>query len=416
MKVLWELWKTCISLLRACWDYFILLMPYTKQGQEDSFAFLVHPRFIEDIYRPFPFFRYFPNPFIMRFVEWLPPITLARINGIYSVQTGKPMKGFLLSIALTPDHMKNRRTLPLVLKRVRQMARLAQKRGVYYIGLGAHLPSVTHYGKAFRNDISPTNEPPYFTTGHLNTAFTIVDYLNKFLDRRHRHAKHVIVAIVGAAGSTGSLCAKIIADQAINQEKNISLVLVDLPEKLKLIKNQAIEISKTSSPQINVFTTSELQHLIIADYIITVTNAPRAVIRPEYVRSKTVILDDSQPRATSVELLKKGVWVIDVLSHVPGLRCDFDFGFENQNPEITFTCLAETIMIAACGYRGDFSIGHADDSRLPELRRFIAQTRVKKAPLHSFGRELMKDEIRLIMDELQQTPTLAPLIHEEKIQ
>lgn len=392
MSIRQEFCKTLRSLVSCLWDWVVLTFPHTKSG--NGFAFLVHPRDITDIYRPFPFFRYLPNPFVLWMVRFFPPMTLSRITGVRSVVTGELIDGFLLTVVLTPLHLfrEPRRSV----RKVRQMAMLAKKKGVRLIGLGALLPSITHYGLAFRTDIGGEKTPPYVTTGHAFTAYTIFLYLKEFLEWKNSNTNDVCIAIVGAAGSTGSLCAKLIAAKFSSERPRISFILVDLPKKQKIL-DELCERLRTINPEVNVSYTDTLNSLQKADYVVTVTNAPRAIIRPEHIRPGTIIIDDSQPRNTTPELNVTGALVVDVLACVPDLDCHFDFGFENRDPEITFTCLAETAMLAACEHDSDFSIGVIDIPLIIELEAIVARTNIKKAPLHSFTRLMKKEEIDEIL-------------------
>lgn len=393
-RIFFSFFKTLESVITGVLDFLTLIGPSARDG--NGFAFLVHPRDISDVYRHLPFFRYLPEWVVLWIVKHLPPLTISKVSGVTSVITGEPIKGFILTIGLTPMQMKKnpRHTI----KKIRQMALLAKKRGARIIGLGALLPSLTHYGLSFRQDLGKEKEPPFITTGHALTAYTIVQYLQKLVRERNGRCGKIAVAIVGAAGSTGSFCSKLIAKRYAGLEfsSGLELLLVDLPEKQKALEG-LIEVLGRIAPQLAVSKSEVLGDIRNAEYVITVTNAPRSIIKSHHVRSGMVIIDDSQPRNTSPELLEEGVWVIDVLARVPGLDCPFDFGFSRAEPGVTFTCLAETAMLAACEYCDDFSIGFIDISLMDQLENMIARTCVEMAPLHSFGKPLGKEEIEKLM-------------------
>ena len=393
MVIIKDFIKTTGSLFSALWDLFVLKFPHVKK--DNSFAFLVHPRDITDIYRPFPFFKYLPDALVFHLVKFLPPITLSSITGLVSVKTGEPIKGYLLSIVLTPQHMENK--LQFVLKRTRQMALLAKKKGVRIIGLGALLPSITRHGHTFRYEVGGAKEPPYITTGHAYTAYTIIEYLKELISKRNSDWDNVTVAIVGAAGSTGSLCAKIIA----SSDLKISLILLDLEIKKKsLQKNHDILTQTQNNDHIKFSISTDLMDLRNVDYVITVTNASSAIIEPKHIRSGTVIIDDSQPRNTTPELIRHGVWIIDVLAKVPGLNCNFDFGFLNKDSSLVFTCLAETAILASVEREGDFSIGYVNIELIDELEHLVKRTFIEKASFHSFTKALTVEEVEKLLTPL----------------
>jgi len=104
-----------------------------------------------------------------------------------------------------------------------------------------------------------------------------------------------------------------------------------------------------------------------------------------------VVIDDAQPENVSRKVIdeRPDVTVLKCLAHVPGLRFPFDMGFfpqalRGQTQEYTYTCLAETILLAASGHREHFTIG---DPTVPQLNRLEALARrwgVGIAPFHSF--------------------------------
>lgn len=390
--------KTLWSLANAALDWLFVTGPQWFRGKtaEGTFAFLVHPRDITDIYRPYPFFKYLPSKLVLAFARLLPPIRLSKIEGVRRTSDGAPLNGYLLSIVLGPEHMNSRRGLALAQKRIMQEIILAEKLGIERVGLGALTPSLTRQGR----DLVPEGSGPYLTpsvtTGHTLTAWTIVRYLECLIQNRDRHVPSVTVAIVGAAGSTGSLTAKILARRKMTGRPLLQLLLIDLKTKKEMLVKLADELARIA-PGMAVRTSTDLHDLKNADYAVTVTNAPGAIVRPQHVREGLVIVDDSQPRNTGPELVKCGVTVIDVLSKVPGLRCNFDFGFVTKDPEITFTCLAETVLLASREYQGHFSLGYVELALVDELERLLESGVVKDAPFHSFTRELSADEVKTLL-------------------
>ena len=237
------------------------------------------------------------------------------------------------------------------------------------------------------------SNPPYITTGHTFTAHAIASYLDELVNRGN-DSSDITVAIVGAAGAMGALSAKVIARRMA--DKPVSLILIDLENKKaalgKLIGE--IETSRVHDGRITLSRSHDFYSLKDADYVITATNATGAIIKPEHVRPGTVIIDDSQPRNTSPELHDASAFVIDVLALVPGLKLDFRFGFENDDPEITFTCLAEVALLAMCEIDRDFSLGRVDAERVDELDRWmIPRTNVRRAPFRSFTRRMTPEEV-----------------------
>ena len=60
--------KTIILIFHALRDLVVRYLPNLKK-KEYAFAFLVHPRNIEDTFRKYPFFRHLPENFLLWFLR-----------------------------------------------------------------------------------------------------------------------------------------------------------------------------------------------------------------------------------------------------------------------------------------------------------------------------------------------------------
>lgn len=347
--------KTIWNLVYAMYDGLILILPQHRKLTQ--FAFLVHPRDITDIYRPYPAFKYLPDKFVLWFVRFLPPITLSKITGVKSVNTGEEIRGYLLSIVLSPEHMK--KDLSLVKKRIKQLSLLAQKKGCSLIGLGALLPFLTRYGEDLKGCTKC-----HITTGHAYTAAAIVKDVRILTETLDLDIPKIKIAIVGAAGSVGSLCAK----SFVNINPNLDLLLIDIDQKRGLLNKLAILLKeRQTTTKIEIGT--DLNLLRKADIVVVVSNAHSSIIHSDVLKKGAIIIDDSQPRNTSPNLTSNGdgFLVIDVLASYPNLDCHFDFGLLKDRPDLSFTCLVETAILASFDYGKDFCIGIVDVDKITEI-------------------------------------------------
>lgn len=401
-----ELAVTVRSLFSALYDWTLLRTPLfrlIRRGQ--TFAFLVHPRTedfvstdvygLNDIYRPFPALRHLPRLLGRdrgeRAIRWfamrITPITLSRIR----VRLGdRSFKGYLLSTVRTPRMLYcgggETRT------HLADLFALASRKGVRRVGLGALLPSLTGYGQ--RLTIAELKSRPAVSTGHAYTGYSIAEYLRHIVSKRHPGAGSVRVAIVGAGGSTGKAVLRVLK-RTWSESVALELMLVDVAQKQVQLKALAQE-AQVSGRFARVRTTVELAALQEASYVIVVTNASGAIIKPEHLAPGTVIIDDSQPRNTSPELVQHGCHVIDVLARVPGLDCNFDFGFRTADRSVTFTCLAETILATLTGDTEDLAVGEVTDAVVERTVRIVQRGRdlglIGELPFFSFARELTSSE------------------------
>ena len=172
-------------------------------------------------------------------------------------------------------------------------------------------------------------------------------------------------------------------------------LLIDLPHRQdKLEKEVAVPLRKNGH---EVVTDCRLERLREAHIVITVTTAPGTIIKPEHLAEKAVVVDDSQPRNTSPDLLKQrpDVTVVDVLAEVPGLDCHFDFDLVKERPDINFTCLAEVAVLAAHQVTGHWSVGYVGMDKVDGIAAMSSVVGkedaggqfhcVMPAPLCSFG-------------------------------
>jgi predicted amino acid dehydrogenase len=376
-----DLIKTVFKLLEAVNDYLTLVFGKVKKG--DTFSFLVHPRDITDIYRPYPFLRFLPSSWVLRFVKVLPPITLSRITGLKALKENKRIDGWLLSIVLTPDQMKE--DPKFAVKKVIQLAKLARKKGSQIAGLGALIPYLTKHGVILINEVDGMG----ITTGHAYTAWVILQYVLRTVQLFDLPADAQI-AVVGAAGSMGSICTQLFA-----RNKFENLLLIDISRNegvLAKTKNSINEISLKTHVSIS----TKLEALKSADVIVSVTNAPRAIIQPEHLKEGAIVIDDAQPQNVSDDVIsnRDDVLVIKVLAHTPGINPHFDFGLPCQDD--VFTCLAETMALTAIGWDKHFTIGRVAENQVFKIAEIAEKVGFSAAGFTTYNRLIDERDIERI--------------------
>ena len=123
--------------------------------------------------------------------------------------------------------------------------------------------------------------------------------------------------------------------------------------------------------------------------MVCVTNALGNILNAEDFGPDAVILDDAQPENVSASILaeRPDLTVIKCLASIPGLRCPFDLGLfaqGNEQSTVSFTCLAEAVLLAASGHQGSFVIGDPTDEQLDFLRVQALNYSIGTAPFLSF--------------------------------
>ncbi|MBI2097492.1 MAG: hypothetical protein HYT46_00950 [Candidatus Vogelbacteria bacterium] len=364
-------------------------------------AFLVHPPNEYHIFTPLPFLRYLPREWVREIVKRLPPYRLGRL--MVRRPHGMTVPGRLLTITIAPEHLeggKGRISRPEAIRHVRREVRLAQRWGATIVGLGAYLPPFTRQGVTLLEEAK--NLGVSLTTGHACTAYMIREYLYQLAERLDINLKREVVAIVGAAGSTGSIVARLLAHEGRVRR----LLLIDLPQKEGVLESLAKEC--------NGKTSTDLSALPTASVIITVTTAPGSIITPEHLGSSVVIIDDSKPRNTSLEVLRPAIecgqlLVVDVLAEVPGLEVTYHYDLDFARPEITYTCLAEVCTLYLTGWRGNYSLGDISVPQVLKVGEMTQGAGIRPAPLISFTRPMDEEEIeRFLAHRREVLPQIRP--------
>lgn len=417
-----ELARTIASLFGACDDWAVFTFNWWARlrRRDVRFAFLVHPRTDDlltqdvyggnDIYRWYPAFRWLPNLLPeavgQRLIYWylrlIPPVTLTRI----AVRTERfHMQGLLMTTARTPQMLMQPKGGGK--KHLQDLYRHAARRGARHVGLGALLPSMTNYGYQLKK-VDLGNVPrPTLSTGHAYTACVIGDFLSEIVAKRE-YMLSARVAIIGAAGSTGVATLRYL-ERFWQSGTRLDLLLVDTLKKKE--KLAALAKEATACPRFErVETATDMGMLHDRDYVIVVTNAKSTIVEPAHLRPGTVVIDDSQPRNTTPELLAAGCYVVDVLARIEGLDCGFDFGFGKEDPRVTFTCLAETILAGAYFRKRDWAIGEVTDDLIDQVAGLAAWGKtaglIGELPYYSYGKPMSAEMRR---DLLSPRPAPEPV-------
>jgi predicted amino acid dehydrogenase len=196
------------------------------------------------------------------------------------------------------------------------------------------------------------------------------------------------VAVVGATGSIGRVCAELIAGEAARtlliarDEKKLEA----LQEKLKVQARSELCISTT------------MDVLKDAQLILTVTSAIHDVIRPEHLQPGSVVCDVARPRDVSamVAAVRDDILVIDGgMVDVPGpVDFHFNFGFPEGK---AYACMAETIALALEGRFEDYTVGKdLTLSRVQEITAIAEKHGFRMSGFRSFEREVTEEQIEAV--------------------
>lgn len=343
------------------------------QNKNPTFGFLVHPRNLDDLYRKYPALRFVPERVLEKIIRHFPPVSVSRITGLTSID-GDPVEGALIAITMTPKQMLTDREHAK--KKVLQALTYAKKKGITYVGLGA-LTSVVTSGGADAVGYVPG---VHVTNGNALTAG--MSYLGIVEALKIRNVTDPIVTVVGATGSIGQAVARMIARDL----KPSTLYLVGrTPANLERLRDELRALE--SGVEVEVRDIKEA--IPLSDLVVTATSASEAVLQPSMLKQGAIVYDITQPQNVpkTVREQRPDVLVVDgaLVQLPPEVRYRFNLGIPR---DLSFACLAETMLLANERYGQDFCTGKVELSQVEYALGLAERYSFTLAPLHSWGRPI----------------------------
>ena len=293
-----------------------------------------------------------------------------------------------------------RREPAFVYRRLIRASRMAERYGARLMGLGAFTSVVGDAGitVAQKADIAITSGNSLTVAATLETAKQAVVKMGNNLDEAHQGK----VMVIGATGSIGSVCSRLLA-QAV---PNIVLV-APRPEKLIALK-QTIE-AETPTAKVTLSTTAD-DYVSDCDLIVTTTTALNTrIIDITMCKPGAVICDIARPPDITEEeaALRPDVLVIEsgeIL--LPGKP---DFGMNiGLPPGVAYACLAETALLAMDGRFEDYTLGRdIEIERVKEIYRLYKKHGLELSGIRSHDHFLTDEDLdkkRVLADELRHNP------------
>lgn len=350
----------------------------------DSFAFIIHPIDPKrDVSRKFPFLgRVLTERQIDFFSTFFPPVYISEIEGITSQASGKVIKGWFIACPYTPRRMLE---LPerTVYRKIIQTGRMAERLGAQILGLGAFTSVVGDGGVT----IAEALEVPV-TTGDSYTVAMAVQAIRDAALVMDINMRAATVAVVGATGTIGRVCAELIAAEAAR-----TLLIARDERKLEVLRDRL-----KGGGRGELVISTKMDVLKEAQLILTVTSAIHEVIRPEHLQAGSVVCDVARPRDVSamVAAARDDILVIDGgMVDVPGpVNFHFNFGFPDGK---AYACMAETFALALEGRFEDYTVGkNVDLQRVKEITAISEKHGFRLSGFRSFEREVTEAQIETV--------------------
>ncbi len=347
-----------------------------------AFGFLVHSRDIKDFLIKYPKLRFVPNRLLNFFVKQFPPIVVSKITGLKDKNENE-IPGYLLGIPMTARQMMEDHTQAL--KKIKQALRLAKRKNISLIGLGALTASFSKGGKEIES------LGVGITTGRAYTVKTVTDYAKKVLHLFSLPKEKVQVAIVGAAGSIGSACAKILALDGVK-----NFLFVDLERKAEHLKKHVEELANKHH-DIKIAISHRVGDIKGYDIIIAATSAPEVVIISDDLSPGAVVINDAQPSDISPEIIAERPDVIVIeggVVHTPTVRCNFNMSLADRND--TFCCLGEVLILAHNRHFDHYALGELDLSLIEHIEELAKNFPISLAPFQNNSGYVSEEQINAL--------------------
>ncbi len=348
----------------------------------NRFGFLIHPLGMRDVVRHLPNVAGKRPPLVEKVLEWTPSYHASHIHGVRSAVDGREVEGDFITVPLFPHQILNL-DRQFVLGRIIDACRLAEERGAQVIGLGGYTSVPGSAGRTVADTIEAA-----VTSGNSYTVATAIEGATAAAKALDVDISRASVAVVGATGSIGSVCARILARGGLGRLNLVARSTSRLQALAETIRRE--------SPRAAVALDTDVDAGIRdADVIVTCTTSGGGILKPESLKPGCVVCDVAVPHDVCREVaqLRPDVLVIEGgVVEAPGdARFNFDFGF----PEgICLACMAETMTLALEGRFEDFSIGRGlEIEKVEEIQRLATRHGFRLAGFRAFDEPITTERI-----------------------
>ncbi|MCE5323412.1 shikimate dehydrogenase [bacterium] len=349
----------------------------------EKFAFIIHPLSAKrDIARKYPFVKMLPENWVEFALRYKSPMEVSHITGVKSI-TGVEAEGWFVGCPLSPKLMLE---LPIeeVWRKIIGTVKLAEAHGAKIVGLGAFTSVVGDGGitVAKHSNIA-------VTTGNSYTIATAIEGSLKGAEMMGIDPHEAHVAVVGATGSIGKTCARILSKTAA-----ATTLVGRAKDRLEIL---ADEISSEVNGTVKATTDIE-SGIKDADIVVTVSSAVDAIIEPNFIKSGAVVCDVARPRDVSIKVQKERNDILVIEGGVIEPPGDVDFGFNfGFPPKTAYACMSETMMLALDGRYENFTLGkEVCVEQVEQINQIAKKHGFKLAGFRSFEKAVTDEQIEQI--------------------
>ena len=352
-----------------------------------QFAFIVHPMQIQQMSRRYPFLRFVPPAVLEGILRLVPPFTTSHVTGIRS-EHGEAEGHFIVCpltsrqiLTLDEDH---------VISRIIAAGRAAEKLGAQIVGLGALTAVVGEAG----HRVAEALDIPV-TTGNSYTVATAIEGTRLAIDFMEYDINDIELAVLGATGSIGQICAEIMARDV----RHLTLLGRDLV-RLQALRDRILRSTGVSAR----VSTDSRAVLPSCDAVISASNSADAIVKPEDLKPGAVVCDVARPRDVSKQVAEARDDVLVIEGGVVSAPGDVDFGFDFGVPAGScMACMAETIVLAMEGCFESYTLGRNLTVRqIEQIDKMAKRHGFALSGFRAFEREIPEKELHKIRERATQ--------------
>jgi predicted amino acid dehydrogenase len=342
-----------------------------------KFAFVIHPLSFSLLKR-LPAIRtlahFIPERLIEDAVAQVAPFAVGTLRNLVSA-TGARAEGVIYAVPMTSKVIM-RFPPEFMYRKLEQVAELAGKAGCRLMGLGAYTSVIGDAGLTLSQRVGIG-----VTTGNSYTVAATMKTLGLAAQRCGIPLSQCAGLVIGATGSIGSICARLLAAQV----KDLYLVS---PRPERLLSLSSIIVREHPELQGHVHLSRlAADFLPLADVVITTTSAVDPVVDVAQLKPGSVVCDVARPPDIKPEAAASRHDILVIESgeiHLPeGAEVTYDIGLPAGT---IYACLAETALLALDQRFGHFTLGREIE---PDKVRLIDSIGEKHgfelAAIRSFG-------------------------------
>jgi fatty aldehyde-generating acyl-ACP reductase len=344
----------------------------------NRFCFVIHPLSLQDIERYEPGAKGKGEPILRKIMQWMPPYAAVHVTGVQTPD-GRETEGWFVAATFLPQDVVD---LPRdeVYKKVLGAIQIGADLGAQVAGLGAFTGVVGDAGITI-NERSPIP----VTTGNSLTIWAGVESLFRGAHEMDVDMSACTVTVIGATGSIGAACARIIAPK-VRRMILVARNLTRLRHFHESVRDELpceTEIATEVGPAVR---RSEL--------ILTATSSTQDIIEPEDLQTGAIVCELSLPHDVSrrVSELRPDVLVVEGGNmRVPGRPrfervrepgTDFDL---NLPPRTALACMSETMLLALENRLEPYTLGRGIQlEKVVEIGKMAAQCGFELADMRAF--------------------------------